>query len=126
MQATIIIITIITNVTTKRSCLFISEKQKVAKSNIHRNYTQKSSTQLSHKIMTSVLASLAKHLNESRRHFSQKFLLHSRSRGKKKLGTLSLALNPFAKGIQTTARGLAMSGMKFNPALLFRTFCLFI
>jgi hypothetical protein len=67
---------------TKRGCLVISDKQKVAESNIHRNYTQKSSTQLSNKIMTTVLAGLAMHLNESRRHFSQ-FLLHSRWRKKK-------------------------------------------
>ena len=80
-----IIITIVTNMATKRSCLVISDKQKVAESNIHRNYTQKSSTQLSHIIMNAVLSSLAMRLNESRRHFSQKVLLHSRSRGKKKI-----------------------------------------
>jgi hypothetical protein len=51
---------------TKRSCLVISGKQKVDESNIHRNYTQKSSTQLSHKITSAVLDNLATHSNESR------------------------------------------------------------
>jgi len=39
-----IIITIITNMATKRSCLVISDKQNEAESNIHINYIQKSFT----------------------------------------------------------------------------------
>jgi hypothetical protein len=66
--------------------------------------------------MTAVLATLAMHLNESRRHFSQKFLLHSRSRGKKNY-ELSLTMNPFAKGKQTTARGLAMSSYEIQSGI---------
>jgi hypothetical protein len=43
---------------TKRRRQVISDKQKVAVSNINRNYTQKSSAHLSHIITTAVLTSL--------------------------------------------------------------------